>query len=54
MAGWRVAKSILTLHEQLKRGAPNAAPPATPLSSWGTIGDVLHDTTSLREWYGKP
>ena len=43
---WRVAKSILTLHEQLKRGAPRAAPPATSPDSWGTLGDVLHDTTS--------
>jgi hypothetical protein len=43
---WRVAKSILTLHEQLRRGAPAAAPPATPADSWGTIGDILHDTTS--------
>jgi len=41
-----VAKSVLTLHEQLQRGAPRAAPPATPGDSWGTIGDVLHDTTS--------
>src|SRR4051794_7730185 len=43
---WRVAKSVLTLHEQLQRGAPRAAQPATPGDSWGTIGDVLHDTTS--------
>lgn len=43
---WRVAKSIPTLHEQLQRGAPRAAPPATPVSSWGKLGDVLHDTTS--------
>ncbi len=43
---WRAARSVLTLHKQLQRGAPRAAPPATPASSWGTIGDVLHDTTS--------
>lgn len=43
---WRVAKSILTLHAQLKRGAPRAAPPATPADAWGTIGDAVHDPTS--------
>jgi hypothetical protein len=43
---YRVARSVLTLHKQLKRGAPRAAPPATDPDSWGTLGDVLHDTTS--------
>lgn len=38
---WRVAKSILTLHKQLRPLAPKA-----PASSFGTIGDVLHDSTS--------
>lgn len=38
---WRAAKSLLTLHRQLKPLAPKAAPDA-----WGLIGDVRHDTTS--------
>lgn len=43
---WRPAASLLTLHAQLKRGAPRAAPPATRVDAWGLIGDVLHDSTS--------
>jgi hypothetical protein len=43
---WRVARSIPVFHQQLKAAAPRAVPPGTPASSWGTIGDVLHDSTS--------
>jgi len=43
---WRAARSLLTLHEQLKRGAPRAAPPGTPADAWGLIGDTLHTSTS--------
>ncbi len=42
---WRVAQSLLVLHAQLKAGS-RAAPPATPYSAWGTIGDAAHDPTS--------
>lgn len=43
---WRVAASVLTLRKQLQAYAPRAVPPATPISAWGTIGDVFHDPTS--------
>lgn len=42
---WRAAKSLLTLHAQLKAGS-RAAPPATGAAEWGLIGDVAHDSTS--------
>lgn len=38
---WRVAKSIPTLQAQLRPLAPNA-----PTSSWGTISDAAHSSTS--------
>lgn len=43
---WRAARSLLTLHAQLKAGAPSAAPPGTDPSEWGLIGDAAHDPTS--------
>lgn len=43
---WRAARSLLMLHQQLKAGAPRAAPPATRADEWGLIGDALHDPTS--------
>jgi hypothetical protein len=43
---WRTAGGILALHRQLKTEVPAAAPPATPASSWGTIGDAAHNPTS--------
>jgi hypothetical protein len=43
---WRAARSLTVLHEQLQRGAPAAAPPATSANAWGTVGDVLHDPSS--------
>lgn len=46
MAAWRTARSITTLHAQLKAGAPRAAPPATKVTEWGTIGDAEHDPDS--------
>jgi hypothetical protein len=42
---WRVARSVLALHAQL-RAASRAAPPATPASAWGTISDAAHSLTS--------
>lgn len=42
---WRAARSLLTLHRQLK-AASRAAPPATGADEWGLIGDALHDPTS--------
>lgn len=43
---WRAAKSLLTLHSQLKQEAPEAAPPATGADEWGLVGDAAHDPTS--------
>lgn len=43
---WRPARSLTTLHRQLQRGAPRAAPPATGADEWGLIGDAAHDPTS--------
>lgn len=43
---WRAARSLTTLHAQLKRGAPRAAPPHTGADEWGLIGDAVHDPTS--------
>lgn len=42
---WRAARSLLTLHRQLKAGS-RAAPPATPADAWGLVGDAAHDPTS--------
>jgi hypothetical protein len=42
---WRAARSLLTLHKQLKVGS-RAAPPATGADEWGLIGDAEHDPTS--------
>lgn len=42
---WRAARSLTTLHQQLRAGAPRAAA-GTPASAWGLIGDALHDPTS--------
>ncbi|MGI5247761.1 hypothetical protein [Dactylosporangium sp. CA-139066] len=42
---WRAARSLLTLHKQLKTGS-RAAPPATKADEWGLIGDAAHDPTS--------
>ncbi len=38
---WRAAKSLLTLHAQLKSYAPTA-----PTVTWGLVGDAIHDPTS--------
>lgn len=38
---WRVARAIPVLFDQLRPLAPDA-----PASSWGTIGDLRHDSTS--------
>ncbi|WP_432829141.1 hypothetical protein [Dactylosporangium sp. CA-092794] len=43
---WRAARSLLVLQQQLKAGAPRAAPPATGADEWGLIGDAAHDPTS--------
>lgn len=46
MASWRVANGLLTLRSQLMAEVPGAAPPRTPWSSWGTIADAAHSSTS--------
>lgn len=38
---WRPAASLPVLHAQLMRGS-RAAPPATPGSAWGLVGDRQH------------
>jgi hypothetical protein len=43
---WRPARSLMTLHQQLQKGAPRAAPPATGVDEWGLKGDAAHDSTS--------
>lgn len=42
---WRAARSLTTLHAQLKAGS-RAAPPATAADAWGLIGDAAHDPDS--------
>jgi hypothetical protein len=43
---WRTAGGVLAWHRDLKAAYPAAAPPATPIVSWGTIGDLDHASTS--------
>jgi hypothetical protein len=43
---WRLVHSLVTLRTQVAQAAPRAVPPGTPASSWGTIGDTAHDSTS--------
>lgn len=43
---WRLVRSLETLRANTRTAAPRAAPPATPASAWGTVGDNLHDSTS--------
>lgn len=42
MATWRLVRSLDTLRGQVRAGSPGAVPPATPASSWGTVGDLAH------------
>jgi hypothetical protein len=51
MASWRVARSLSVFHAQCRPLAPGA-----PASSFGTIGDVLHDSTSdhAAKWLWDP
>lgn len=43
---WRPARSLVTLHNQLKTAFPRAAPPATAVTSWGLKADDRHESTS--------
>jgi hypothetical protein len=43
---WRIARSLLAFHAQLRTTYSRAAPPATDVKSWGTIGDTSHASTS--------
>jgi hypothetical protein len=43
---WRTAYSLSAWHRQLKAAFPRAAPPATNVVEWGTIGDPLHNPSS--------
>lgn len=43
---WRLVRSLDQLRQQVRTAAPQAAPPATAASAWGTIGDAAHTSTS--------
>jgi hypothetical protein len=43
---WRVVNSLQTLNAQLRERYQKAAPPATPATSWGSIADGAHSSTS--------
>lgn len=43
---WRTAHSIPVFHHQQRVAVPAAAPPATPVTQWGTIADPAHSSTS--------
>jgi hypothetical protein len=43
---WRLVRSLETQRGQVRAAASRAVPPATPASSWGTIGDAEHDPDS--------
>lgn len=43
---WRVAESLQTLNAQIRTTFPRAVPPATPVTSWGSVADSAHSTTS--------
>jgi hypothetical protein len=43
---WRVVKSLDRLNAQIRAACPRAVPPATPATSWGSIADSAHSTTS--------
>lgn len=43
---WRVVRSLDRLNTQIRAAYPRAVPPATPASSWGSIADSAHSSTS--------
>lgn len=43
---WRVVNSLQTLNAQLRERYARAAPPATPATSWGSIADDAHSSSS--------
>lgn len=43
---WRVVRSLERLREQIRAAYPQAVPPATPVTAWGSIADSAHSTTS--------
>ncbi len=43
---WRVVRSLERLNAQIRAAYPRAVPPATPASSWGSIADSAHSSTS--------
>ena len=43
---WRVVNGLQTLNAQLRERYPRAAPPATPATSWGSIADDAHSSSS--------
>lgn len=50
---WRGVRSLDRLNEQIRAACPRAVPPATPVTSWGSIADDAHSTTSdhYPHWY---
>lgn len=43
---WRVVASLDKLNTQIRAAHPQAVPPATPVTSWGSIADDAHSTSS--------
>ncbi|MFD6771109.1 hypothetical protein ACFWC6_33370, partial [Micromonospora chalcea] len=43
---WRTVRSLDRLNEQIRAAHPQAVPPATPATSWGSIADSAHSSTS--------
>lgn len=43
---WRPARSLTVLRDQIQAAYWWAAPPATPVTSWGMYGDAEHDPES--------
>ena len=43
---WRVVESLQTLNRQMRAAFPRAVPPATPATSWGSIADDAHSSSS--------
>lgn len=43
---WRVVESLQVLNAQIRTTYPQAVPPATPVTSWGSVADGAHNAAS--------
>lgn len=43
---WRVAEALQVLNAQIRTAYPQAVPPATPVTSWGSVADGVHSADS--------